>query len=80
MSFCNLQNFSVTGNFHNKKCIVLSLTSFGTLRYDRVIRSIEIFNFLTLINNSGTTGFSFLLFIRSAIISSKTINTFRFLP
>ena len=38
------------------------------------------FNFLSLINNSVTIGFSYLLLIISAIISPKTINTLRFFP
>ena len=50
-----------------------------TLKYECVIKTIEIFNFLPLINNSVTIEFSFLLLIISAIISSKTINTFPFL-
>ena len=61
------------------ECVEISLTSFGTLKYDCVINSIEIFNFLPLTNNSVTTGFSFLLLIISAITSSKTINILRFL-
>ena len=36
------------------------------------------FNFLPLINISVTTGFSASLLIISAIISSKTVNTFIF--
>ena len=51
-----------------------SLTSFGTLTYGCVIKTIEMFNFLPLINNSITNGLSFLLFITLAIISSKAIN------
>ena len=35
-----------------KKCLEFSLTSFGTLKYDCVIKIIEMFNFLSLINNS----------------------------
>ena len=38
------------------------------------------FNFLSLINNSVTIGFSYLLLIISAIISPKTINNLRFFP
>ena len=37
------------------------------------------FRFLSLINNSVTIGLSILLLIRSAIISSTTINILRFL-
>ena len=68
------------GIFMIKKCVVFSLTYFGTLKCDCVIKTIEMFNFLSLINNSVTIGFSFLLLIILAIISSKTINTLRFFP
>ena len=57
-----------------KKWVEFSLTSFGTLKYDRVIKATKIFNFLSLINNSVTIGLSSLLLIISAIKSSKTIN------
>ena len=56
-----------------KKWVEFSLTSFGTLKYDCVIKTRELLNFLPLINNSVTTGFSFLLLIISATISWKTI-------
>ena len=36
------------------------LTSFGNLKYDCVMKTTEIFNFLPLINKSVTTGFNFL--------------------
>ena len=39
---------------------------------------IVMLRFLPLINNLATIGFSFLLLIMSAIISSKTINTLPF--
>ena len=65
-------------NFHNKKCVELNLTFFSTLKHGWVTKTIE--SFLPLINNSVTTGLSFLLLIISAIISSKTINTLRFFP
>ena len=61
-----------------KRCVVLSLTSFGTLKYDCVKKTIEILRFQPLINNSVSIGFSLLLLIISAIISSKTINILRF--
>ena len=51
-----------------KKCLMFSLTSFGTLKYDSVIKTREIFNFQPQINESGTTEFDFLLLIISAII------------
>ena len=41
---------------------------FGTLKFDFIIKMIEIFNFLLLINNSVTTGLSFLLLIVLAIM------------
>ena len=63
-----------------KKWVEFSLLSFGTLTFHCVIKTIEMFNFVTLRNNSVTTGFSFLLLIISSIISSKTINILRFLP
>ena len=59
------------------KCVVFSLTSFGTSKYDCAIKTIEILSFLPLINNSVTAGLSYLLPIISAIISSKIINTLR---
>ena len=58
-------------------CVQFSLTSFGTLNYDCVIKTIEILSFRPLINNSVTTGLIFLLLVISAIISSKAINTLR---
>ena len=61
-----------------KKCGAFSQNSFGTLKYDSVIKTIETLSFLPLITNSVTTGLSFLLLIISAIVSSKTINTLRF--
>ena len=42
-----------------KKRVVLNLTYFGTLKHDCVIKAIEMFNFLPLINSSVTIGFSF---------------------
>ena len=48
-----------------KKCEQFSLTSFGTLEYYSVIKKIEIFNFLSLINNSVTIAVSFLYLIKS---------------
>ena len=51
------------------KCAEFSLTSFGTLKYDYITKTIEMFNFLPLINNSVTTGLSFLLLAISAIMS-----------
>ena len=42
-----------------KKCVEFNLKSFGTLKYDYVIKTIEILSFLPLINNSVTTGFNY---------------------
>ena len=64
--------------FMIKKCVEFNLTSFDTLKYDWVIKAIEILSFLPLIKNSVTIGFNFLLLIISAMISSKSINTLRF--
>ena len=47
--------------FCNKKGVVFNLTSFGILKYDCVIKTIEILSFLPLINNSATARFSFSL-------------------
>ena len=44
-----------------KKWLVFSLTSFRTLKYDWVIKTRKIFNFLPLINNLVAIEFSFLL-------------------
>ena len=54
-------------SFVIKKWVVLRLTSFGTLKYDYVIKTREIFNFLPLINSSVT--------IESNLLP-KTINAF----
>ena len=51
------------GNFIMKKCVVFSLTSFGTLKYDCVIKAIEMLNFLPLINKSATIGVNLLILI-----------------
>ena len=59
-----------------KKGVVLSFLSFGTGKYDYVIKTKEIFSFLPVINNSMTTGWSLLLPITSAILPSSTIITF----
>ena len=75
MIYRNLLKFSFIQKFGKKKWVVCSLRSFGTLKYDCVIKIREIFNFLPLKNNSVTTEFSFVLLIIPAIISSKTIIT-----
>ena len=58
-----------------KKCVALSLGSFGTLKNGCVIKRSETLSFIPLINSSVTIGLSLLLLTISAIISSKTINT-----
>ena len=70
-------NSHLFGTFVIKNWEVFSLTSFGTFKYDCLIKTREMFNFLPLINNSVTIEFSFLLLIISAIISSKIINVLR---
>ena len=70
-------SFLLFSIFMITKWLEFSLTSFGTLKYDFVIKTIVMFYFLPLTNNSVTIEFSFLLLIISAIISSKTINILR---
>ena len=45
------------GIFMIKKCVVFNLTSLVTLKYDYVIKTIEIFNLPPPINNSVTTDY-----------------------
>ena len=59
--------------------LVFRLTSFGTLKYDCLIKAREIFNFLPLIKKSVTVPLSFSLLCISAMISSKIIEIYRFL-
>ena len=59
MTYCNLLEFPFVSNFHNKKIVEFSLTSFVSLKYDCVTKTIETFNFLSLINSSVTIGSSF---------------------
>ena len=42
-----------------KSCVALHLTSFGTLKNDYVIKTVELLSFMPLINNAVTIGFSF---------------------
>ena len=44
-----------------EKILEFCLTSFGTLKYDCVIKTTEMFHFLPLINSSVTTALIFLL-------------------
>ena len=74
----DLTQFAECSLFIMKKCVEFNRTSFDTLKYDCVIKTIEILSFLPLINNSVTIGFNLLLLIISAIISSEIINTLRF--
>ena len=57
------------GIFLIKKCVVFSLTSFGTLKHDCVIKAREIFHFLPLINSAVTILLRFSLLCISVIIS-----------
>ena len=45
--------------FMIKNWVEFSLTSFGNLKYNCVVKTREMFNFLPLINNSVTIEFSF---------------------
>ena len=64
--FCySLFKFSFTWSFHDKK---VGRSSFGTLKYDCVIKTREMFNSLPLINNLVTT--------ESSISLSHTLNAF----
>ena len=56
-----------------KKWIEFSLTSFDILKYDCVIKAFDMFSFLSLTNNSDTTGLSFLLLIIAEILSSELL-------
>ena len=47
------------GIFIIKNCVEFCLTAFSTLKYDSVIKTIEMFNFMPLINSSVTTELSF---------------------
>ena len=69
----NLLKFFFFGIFIIKKCVELSLTSFGTLKY-------EILSFLPLVKNSVITGLRFLLLMISAIMLSNTIDILPFFP
>ena len=80
MISCNLIKLSFVWSFHKERCVEFSLTCSGTLKYSYRTKTVGIFNFVSLINNSVTTGFIFFILIISAIISSKTTNTLRFLP
>ena len=76
MIICNLLKF-LFGICIVTKCAVFSLKSFGISKYDCVIETRELFNFLTPINHSVTILLSFSL-LWTAIISSKAISFFIF--
>ena len=63
-------NSLLFGIFKIKKCVEFSLTSFTTLKYDYVTKTIEMFSFMPLINNSVTIGFSFINHISNNIIKN----------
>ena len=54
MRFNDLLKLSLVWDFHNKKYVKFSLTSFGTAKSDCVIKAVEMFSFLLLINRSVT--------------------------
>ena len=66
-------------NFQNKICVVFCLTSFCTLKYDCVIKTREMFSFLSLMNNLVTIELNFLLLRIPVITSSRAINILRLL-
>ena len=49
-----VQVLFLVGIFIIEKCVEFSLPSFGILKYDSVIKTIEMLNFLPPINNSVT--------------------------
>ena len=63
-------NSLLFGIFKIKKWVEFSLTSFTTLKYDYVTKTIEMFSFMSLINNSVTIGFSFINHISNHIIKN----------
>ena len=64
--------------FSLKKYLVFSVTSFGTLKYDCVIKTRKNFSFLRLINKLSEL--SVLLLCIAATISSNTSNTLHSIP
>ena len=46
LKFCSLEIFIIN------KCVEFTLTCFGILKYDCIIKTIEMFNFLLLINKT----------------------------
>ena len=62
MIYCYLLKFSFIRNFHNERWVVFNLTSFGTLKYDCVINTREIFCFLPLEIHWASSGKSRVIF------------------
>ena len=58
MIYCNLLKLSLSCTFYDQKCVQFSLTSFGALRYDCVIKSSEMFGFLPPVRSSVTRDIS----------------------
>ena len=58
MIYCSLLKLSLSCTFYEKKCVQFSLTSFGTLKYDCVIKSSEMFGFLPPVRSSVTSHIS----------------------
>ena len=56
-----------------KQSVGFNLTFFEIVKYDYVVKAIEIFSSLPLISNSVTVGSRFLLLIISAIMSSDML-------
>ena len=57
---CNFLNLFFIQNFHNKKGLVLSLPSFGTLKYHCMIKTSKMLSFLPVVNSPLTIGLNFL--------------------
>ena len=75
---CDLSKLSFVWNFYNKIVVEFSLILFGAAKQDCVIKTREMFSFLSLINNPVTIELSFALISISGIISLYTINVFSF--
>ena len=62
-----------------KKGVEFSLTFFGTVKYNCVIKTREMLSFLPLTNNSVTIGSTFLLLSIQQSYHQKSINILGFL-
>ena len=51
---CNLLNHLIR-NFIIRQCVDFCVTSFATVTYDCIIKAIEMFSYLPVINSSVTT-------------------------